>query len=531
MGKVIVSRPTQVVYQLASAVKFAQLKLIMILAKKFRQQERGQSNIIGFVLLIGMILVAATITLYFGTAMVGDLTGEIQGQDAEQTMREIDSRLSEVAFSDNLEHTLAFDPGEDQSVRIANDAEMIIELNGGPTCEPFVIPMGSLHYESDRHSTVTYQGGGVWKQTSSGNVMISPPDMEYKDGTLTFPSVNINGSVDGRVETLQAKKDIGYSRERSREYSQMMANCSSASKMIVTVESRYADVWGEYLESEVSENSTYDLDNSDPNNDSVTVTISEGVDFGVVDDENEINITENATVSTTVLGTEVSSETQTWWGDMRKFWAPITMGIVTDGEEMRPWPDGPYQPSNPITAEQNLNDRETQLSEWTHEFEVEAGTAVSVRATQWSCDDYDYVGSDTYAGSTWYHYNCADFGSINIRTDASAGENPDNVRVLEDDDEMPVLETGYRQRNGEEVLGPLLNETGHLQLEDNQVVFLFEITDSDATWEDAADDIGDPNYNDAVVLLEIEHQEGKEVNGGFKIRLTTSEVVIGTTDE
>ena len=89
-----------------------------------------------------MILVAASVTLYFGTAMMGDLRGEIQGQDAEQTMREIDSRLSEVAFSDNLEHTLAFDLSEGQSVRIANNAEMMIELDGGPNSSTFVIPMG-----------------------------------------------------------------------------------------------------------------------------------------------------------------------------------------------------------------------------------------------------------------------------------------------------------------------------------------------------------------------------------------------------
>lgn len=498
----------------------------MSLPKKLQQQRRGQSYILGFVLLIGMILIAASVTLYFGAAMVNELESEVQGQSAEQTMREVDSRLSEVAFSDNLEHTLAFDPSQGQSVRIADDAEMIIEVNGGAGCDPFVIPMGSLHYKTDSHSTVTYQGGGIWKRTAGGNVMISPPDMVYNEGTLTFPSVNINGSASGQVQTLQATKDLGYSRQRSREYSQTMANCSNASTMTITVESRYADVWGEYLESEVSENSTYDLNNPDPNNDSVTVTIAEGVDFGVGDDENEISVSENATVSTTVLGTEVSAQSQTWWGEMRKYWAPVTMGVVTDGETMRPWPDGPYNPNASVTTEQNLNDRETQLSEWTHEFEVESGTTISIQATQWSCTDYDPVGVDTFDGSTWRHYNCDNFGSVSVRTDASAGQNPENVRVLEDGDKMPVLETRYRQRNAEEVLGPLLNKTGHLQLKGNQVVFLFELTDPNATWDAAADDTGDPNYNDAIVLLEIENQEGKEVDDGFEIRLTTSEVII-----
>ena len=481
-----------------------------------------------------MILIAASVTLHFGAAMVNDVKSEVQGENAEQTMREVDSRLSEVAFSDNLEHTLAFDPSQGQSVRVADDAEMIIELNGGAGCDPFVIPMGSLHYKSDSYSTVTYQGGGIWKSTSGGNSMISPPDMEYSEGTLTFPSVNVNGSAGGQVQTLQATKDLEYSQQRSREYSQTMADCSNASMMTITVESRYADVWGEYLEDEVSKNVTYDLNNDNPNNDSVTVTITEGVDFGVGDEENEISVSKNATVSTTVLGTEVSAQSQTLGGEMQKYWAPVTMGVVTDSERMRPWPDGPYNPNDSVTIEQNLNNRETQLSEWTHEFEVESGTTVSIQATQWSCltiNDYDQVGKDTFGGSKWDHYNCDNLGSVNVRTDASAGQNPENVRVLEDGDEVPVLETRNRQRNAEEVLGPLLNETGHLQLEDNQVVFLFELTDPDATWDAAADDTGDPNYNDAIVLLEIENQEGKEVNDGFEIRLTTSEIVISDKND
>lgn len=403
---------------------------------------------------------------------------------------------------------------------------MEITLDGNSSCR-FSIPMGSIHYETVDGATVSYQGGGIWRTNPTGNnSMVSPPDVEYSDGTVTFPAVNINGSVDGPVEELRATKDLAYSRARSRQYTQTMQGCADATNMTITVTSRYADAWGRYLERQVSENVSYDLGNPDPDDDSVTVRIVSGFDGGIGSDDNEVVVQENASVSATVLGTEVSSESVT-----SKYWAPVTMGILTDGTELRPWPDGPYDPSEAVTVEQNLNERDTQLTEWSHEFEVDAGTSVSLRATQWDCDDWDYAGSDRPNHFRWYHFDCGELGDVNVRTDASAGENPENVRVLGDGDEVPVLETRNRQRNAEEVLGARLNDTGYLDLAENEVVFLFELTDDDATWADAADGVGDPNYNDAIVLLRVEEQDGRETSGNpFHVRLSMNEVVIEPSD-
>lgn len=473
-----------------------------------------------------MVLLAASVTAFIGAGVLSDLQRSVYEQDAEQTIREVDSRLTEVALGDNLQHTLAFDASDDQRVRVEDDAEMEITLDGNASCQ-FSIPMGSIHYETDDGATVSYQGGGIWRTNPTGNnSMVSPPDMEYSDGTVTFPAVNVNGSVDGPVDELRATKDLAYSRARSEEYTDTMQGCADATNMTITVTSRYADAWGRYLERQVSENVTYDLGHPNPDDNSVTVRIVSGFDGGIGSDDNEVVVQENASVSATVLGTEVSSESGTY-----KYWAPVTMGILTDGTELRPWPDGPYDPSEAITVEQNLNERDTQLTEWSHEFEVEAGTSVSLRATQWDCDHWDYTGSDRPNYYRWYHFDCGNLGNENVRTDASSGENPENVRVLGDGDEVPVLETRNRQRNAEEVLGARLNDTGHLDLAENEVVFLFELTDDDATWADAADGVGDPNYNDAIVLLRVEEQDGRETSGNsFHVRLSMNEVVIEPND-
>lgn len=478
-----------------------------------------------------MVLLGASLTAFIGAGVLSDLQTSIYEQDAEQTIREVDSRLTEVALGDNLQHTLAFDASDKQNVRIAGDAKMNITLRGADNTCNFPIPLGSIHYETEDGSTVTYQGGGIWRTNPAGNnSMVSPPDMEYRDGTVTFPAVNINGSVNGSVEELRARKDLVHSRARSQDYAETMADCAGASNMTITVTSSYADAWGAYLERQVSENVTYDLGNSDPDDDSVTVRIVEGIEGGIGANDSEVVVEENTTVSVSVLGTGVSAEGCSR-GSCVKYWTPVTLGILTDGDETRPWPDGPYDPSDPITIEQNLNDRATQLTEWTTEFQAEAGTTISLRAAMWNCEWWQDAGSDGYDHHYWEHYNCGELDNVNVRTDASSGENPENVRVLGDGDQMPVIETSHRQRNAEEVLGPLLNDTGHLDLAANQVVFLFELTEEDATWDEADEGSGDPDYNDAIALLEIEEQEGQETSGNdFQIRLSMNEVVIEPAD-
>lgn len=495
-------------------------------------RDRGLSEILGFVLLLGIVVTSAMVVLYFGGGLLTELQTQTQGQSAEQTMREADSRLSEVALSDNLEHTIAVDERDNQEVWIEEDAEMdvVLENEDGNTCD-FNIPMGSLHYETDDHSTVTYQGGGVWKESPSGNTMVSSPDMEYRDGTLTFPSVNIKGSVDGDFDRLQAKKNLEDSRARSQAYEDELKDCVSddvdASELRITVTSRYADVWGQYLEREVSEDVSYNLDDSNPDDSSVTVTISNGIDASVGDGADGVEVGKESTVEVTVLGTEVSSEWCTDWdyhgcSEYVKNWAPVSVGIIADGTEMRPWPE-------------NLNTRDTQLKEWSESFEVEPEddeVTITLSSTLWNCRYTTGAGSDWYDRATWEHRECGDRTDSVREIDATAGDNPTNVRVLADGDEMPVIETDYRQRNAEEVLGPMLDDSGHLELADNQMVFLFELTQDDASWSNAIDNdgSGDPDYNDVIALLEIEDQEGAETSGGFNIRLTTTDVVIEPAD-
>lgn len=200
-----------------------------------------------------------------------------------------------------------------------------------------------------------------------------------------------------------------------------------------------------------------------------------------------------------------------------KFWSPITMEVVVnrpDGTEDRiPLPEG-------TSTLDNLNTYDTQEREWTWAGNLSAGTEVTLEASRWACYSQSSHTTTGEYGHEWDDDNCERWGShrfsdLPFTVDASQGENTDNVRVLQDEQVLPELRAGYPgQRSADEVLNERAEErinatTGELELGDNEAVFLFELTDRSATWQDAfeQDWLGDPNYNDAIVLFEYEPRE------------------------
>jgi len=183
----------------------------------------------------------------------------------------------------------------------------------------------------------------------------------------------------------------------------------------------------------------------------------------------------------------------------------ITLNTEKDGDRssVEPWPDvdpGTWTRDNdtnwPTASEVN-----------SHTItDLEGGTNFSVTATSYYASALDYNGNtETVEGRTMYDLGATgDNGEwINISVDDNS--NVGNVKILRDGDKVPNVEAGgAEQRSFEEMLGPYVNESGYLQLNDRQVVFLFELSEEDAEFDDAFNGGSDPDYNDAVVLYEFE---------------------------
>ncbi len=184
----------------------------------------------------------------------------------------------------------------------------------------------------------------------------------------------------------------------------------------------------------------------------------------------------------------------------------LALNAEKDGNErsVEPWPD--VDPGN--WARDNDTNWPTAAEVNSHTItDLKGGTNFSVTAKSYKPLKLDYTGNtESVNGETMYDLGAtSDNGTwVNISVDGDS--NVGNVKILRDGDKVPNVEAGGdEQRSFEEMLGPYVNESGHLQLNDRQVVFLFELSEEDTKFEDAFNGGSDPDYNDAVLLYEFEN--------------------------
>ncbi|MFB6282503.1 MAG: hypothetical protein ABEK59_01020 [Halobacteria archaeon] len=156
---------------------------------------KGQTEILGVVMILGITLASITAILIYFEPTHTDTRAMLDKNSIQNEFALLDSDISSIAVgssqkrysSSNLRKgTLDVDPDEGW-VKIEHDP------SGQPKYTISNISMGRLRYEND-NETIAYQGGGVWKNTGNGSMMVSPPEFRYRKDTLTFPLINITSN-------------------------------------------------------------------------------------------------------------------------------------------------------------------------------------------------------------------------------------------------------------------------------------------------------------------------------------------------
>lgn len=227
--------------------------------------ERGQSNVIGVVLVTTITVLGVTGVLAFGTTAITDAQRDAQIDAAEHAMTQLDSRISLVGLgeSESQRSPVALDTTGNQVTVREGEGWMnvsVVDPSTGSTDVLMNESLGEIVYENG-DTKIAYQGGGVWKKTRAGTSMVSPPEFHYRpeagdDATLTLPLVVVKGSgtVDGDVEleagTTTGKYPLPGNPARSNPLSGGLVN--------VTVSSEYYRAWGRFFETRTGGDVVYD---------------------------------------------------------------------------------------------------------------------------------------------------------------------------------------------------------------------------------------------------------------------------------
>ena len=225
--------------------------------------RRGQSNVIGFVLVIGIVLVGSTVVLTLGSATLSDSQQSIEMERAEKILTEFDSRSAIVALGDAESVTMELPRTSGSSYSVVKDSGWIRvnrkNMTNGDVETLTNVTMGAVTYRNDRKE-VAYQGGGVWRK-SAGNssLMVSPPEFHYRDSTLTLPIVALNTT--GASPSRIAVEQNGTASPVYPSTTEDRANPLQDSRIEVTVKSEYYQAWAVFFEERTDGKAELDHEN------------------------------------------------------------------------------------------------------------------------------------------------------------------------------------------------------------------------------------------------------------------------------
>jgi Mg-chelatase subunit ChlD len=232
-----------------------------------RLDDRGVSEVVGYVLLIGVVTAGVVSILLLGGSLVDDIKSDIGDESATVSLGSANERLS--ALSGTRVNSTRFElRGKNPSdVRVRSNASaghIRLDVNGG-TCTA-TLPLSSIEYErGGGKGVIALQAGGRFTGAagSESSAVVEPPAFTADDGTIDVTTYDLEGNVED--STVRIRKNTSLSASRSLDAESRLTSghpsCSRPDNATITVQSAYYRAWADYLEGETGVPATVDAGN------------------------------------------------------------------------------------------------------------------------------------------------------------------------------------------------------------------------------------------------------------------------------
>ncbi|MFB6269512.1 MAG: type IV pilin [Halobacterium sp.] len=217
---------------------------------------RGQTEVIGVVLLLAITVVGVGVVVATAGGALDAAQDRSAVQRAEQSMSLFDARSALVALGRSGSQSVSLARSEGGSYEVRPDTGRIVvaRTTNNSTTEYVNTSLGSVVFERG-NAEVAYQGGGVWRSVGAGSEMVSPPEFNYRDATLTLPIIVVAGGSDAaaggptaRVTPVNVAEPVFPNAT--------LSNPLSEGNVTVSVQSDYYRGWASYFRQRTTGNVT-----------------------------------------------------------------------------------------------------------------------------------------------------------------------------------------------------------------------------------------------------------------------------------
>lgn len=206
--------------------------------RRSRKRNRGQSELVGFLLIFSAAIVIVALAAVAGFVGVDAAQDFQKTNNAEQAFSALDNDIDDIVH--HGAPSRATEIGlTDAQLSVEETESITIEWNEGESVSAETSP---IVYDADG-TTITYHSGAVIRQDGEHPVLLRKPDFVIENETLLLPIIRTipeqAGAVGGRTDvTLESRHDG----------SAVLVSNESVDEVSVTVTTEQADAWAEYFE-------------------------------------------------------------------------------------------------------------------------------------------------------------------------------------------------------------------------------------------------------------------------------------------
>lgn len=253
------------------------------------RKQRGQVGPLGMIFVFAFALLGAGLILVFVGGQLSASEATLNDQRAENALTQFDSKAALVALGNTDSQTVSLPTANGNRYGVEDGGWLRIATVDGAGNTTILLneSLGSVTY-GDGEATYGYQGGGVWRASAAGGRMISPPEFHYRNTTLTFPVLSVDGS-----DTLSGDVTISGNGTTEPDSITGRINPITDEKIEITVQSRFYRGWGDYFEERAQSNVRYNETRSTVNITLVPPPEPVDIDSGVIS-SNDLDIKSGA---------------------------------------------------------------------------------------------------------------------------------------------------------------------------------------------------------------------------------------------
>ena len=234
-------------------------------------KNRGQSELIGTVLMISITITGAVLTIALAGGALQAINDETQDSLTRDAFYEMDNRLSDIQSSQVSSETTVRFPEGSQSDLSVNESEGSVNITVRTADEfrdltednvtRYNQSMGAVVYEGSGGGELVYQGGGLWEYPSDSYAVVrSNPPLSRAGHFVTFEFADLrNAESISEGDEAIARRDVT---ESDRISEAMQTELSPAwtventsytvpVEINITIQSQYALGWAVYAQEEM----------------------------------------------------------------------------------------------------------------------------------------------------------------------------------------------------------------------------------------------------------------------------------------